>query len=68
MLKPSVLCELGRLSATNALKGSMATLKEASITITIPAPIHNAGITPAIPPELGKKTRAAEDNNAPVKK
>ena len=46
----------------------MATLKDASITMTIPAPTYTAGITPAKPPELGKNTNAADDNNAPAKK
>ena len=65
---PLVLCESGRLSATNARKGSIATLNEASMIITIPAPIHKAGTTEDMAPELGKKINAAEDNSAPVKK
>ena len=46
----------------------METLKDASINITIPAPIHKAGNTEVIAPELGKNTKAKEDRIAPTKK
>ncbi len=68
MENPKVLCLSGRLAATKARKGSIATLKDASIIITICAPTHNAGITPAKEPEFGKNTKAADESNASVKK
>ena len=68
ILKPDVLCLSGRLSATRALKGSIAILKEASITITIPAPIHNAGTIDDNEAELGRKTSAVDERMAPAKK
>jgi hypothetical protein len=46
----------------------MATLKDASITITIPAPIHNAGMRADRDAEFGRNTRASEESMAPVKK
>ena len=46
----------------------MDTLNEASIIITIPAPIHNTGITEVSKPELGSTTKAIEDKIAPTKK
>jgi hypothetical protein len=38
------------------------------MTITIPAPIHNAGITDESEAEFGRKTNAIEERNAPVRK
>ena len=67
-LNPIVLCETDKLSATSALKGSIATLKEASMIITIPAPIHKAGSKNVKCPELGKKIKAILDKRAPIKK
>lgn len=45
----------------------MDTLNEASIIITIPAPIHNTGNTEVSKPELGSTTKAIEDKIAPTK-
>jgi hypothetical protein len=66
--KPDVRWLSGQLSATNALNGSMDILNEASIIITIPAPIHNTGNTEVSKPELGNTTNAMEDKIAPTKK
>ena len=46
----------------------MATLKDASMIITIPAPIQSAGITDATAPALGKNKSARDESNAPTKK
>ena len=68
ILNPMVVCETDKLSATNARKGSMATLKDASIIITIPAPIHSAGSIAAKYPEFVKKINAILESTAPTKK
>ena len=46
----------------------MDTLNEASIIITIPAPIHNTGNTEVSKLELGNITNAMDDKIAPTKK
>src|ERR1700740_975774 len=66
--KPSLCWLSGKLSATKARKGSIATLKEASIIINIPAPTTIGGIIAARTEEFGINNKARPDNNAPVKK
>ena len=68
MEKPSVRCELGNLSATRALNGSIAILKEASIIMSIPAPTHKAGIKAANNPALGIRMSPKLASTAPAKK
>ena len=61
MEKPRVRCPGGRRSATNARKGSMLMLIEASSTHSRPAAIHNPG-------ELGMAMSAKEASSAPTRK
>ena len=56
------------LSATKALKGSIATLNEASMIISMLAPTIIGGIKAASTAELGIKNKARPDSIAPVKK
>src|ERR1035437_1172558 len=59
--KPVVLCSEGSISPTNALKGSIETLIEASIIHNIPAATHKTGL-------FGITKSANEASIAPVKK
>ena len=61
MEKPRVRCSGGSRSATNARKGSMLMLIEASITHSSPAAIHSAD-------ELGMAMSAKEASSAPMRK
>ena len=68
MENPNVRCSEGSLSATRALKGSMATLMEASMIIRIPAPISSGDIRPASEGELGIRNSMREARMAPARK
>ena len=58
MAKPIVRCSEGRLSPTKARKGSIATLKEASIIHNIPTAIQSMA-------ELGIINKAIQAKIAP---
>ena len=58
---PVVCCSAGSLSPTNARKGSMLTLMEASIIQSMPPAIQSVG-------ELGMMSMASEASTAPIRK
>jgi len=56
------------LSATKALNGSIATLNDASMIISIPAPTHNAGKNAVNKAAFGIRMSPIAAMIAPVKK
>ncbi|MNT68873.1 hypothetical protein D3C72_2071360 [compost metagenome] len=68
MENPRLRCELGKLSATKARNGSIVTLIEASIIVSIPAPINKGGKIAVNNAALGINISAIAVKMAPIKK